>query len=60
MRLYYQANLKDYGSAQFNWGDFTGTELVFTLNAKNGFGGFTGARRMVAIFENGRLSRIAG
>jgi hypothetical protein len=60
VRLYYQANLRDYGSARFDWGNFTGTELVFTLNAKNGFGAFTGPRRMVAIFVNGKLSRIAG
>jgi len=60
VRRYYQQNLRDYGSAKFDWGTFTGDRLVFTLNAKNGFGAFNGPQRMVAIFEDGKLSRIAG
>ena len=60
VRLYYQRNLRDYGSARFDWGTFTGDRLVFTLNAKNGFGAFNGPQRMVAIFVDGKLSRIAG
>tara|TARA_R110000764_G_scaffold36736_2_gene82014 strand:+ start:37107 stop:37481 length:375 start_codon:yes stop_codon:yes gene_type:complete len=60
VRRYYQRSLRDYSSAKFDWGTFTGDRLVFTLNATNGFGAFNGPQRMVAIFENGRLSRIAG
>jgi hypothetical protein len=60
VRMYYRNSLLDYGSAQFEWGTFTGTELVFYVNARNTYGGYTGRRRMVAIFEGGKLKRIAG
>lgn len=60
VRAYYQRTLRNYGDSVIAWGDFDGDTLTFTLNAVNGYGGFTGPRRMVAIFENGRLSRISG
>jgi hypothetical protein len=71
-----QRRLKDPSSAQYSWGQVgrswvrdsivTGGELIFgyrleaTINAKNSFGGYIGARAYWFVFRDGQLVAVFG
>jgi len=58
--------LRDPDSAKFNWQTFfpadknagTRKSACATVNAKNGFGGYTGGKMFYAVFEGGKVYKI--